>query len=152
MEQDLSKIEPQVYKSMISVPYDWWAGDTATRFFRTIANECKFVGTKCEKCNKVFVPPRKTCPQCLTPGLGWVNLGDEGELVTFTVARKKLAAIPYEVPAIYGLIRIDGASTAMLHRIAEIDPAQVKIGMRLKAKFADERKGHITDIEYFKPV
>jgi len=152
MTDEFAGVEPAVYKSAINVPYHWWAGETATRFFSAIRDEQKIMGTKCSKCGKVFLPPRKTCIMCFTDAEEWVACANEGELVSFTVARKQLAALPKEAPVIYGLIKIDGADTALLHMLGEVDPSQLKIGMRVAAKFADERTGTILDIDYFKPV
>ena len=152
MTDELAGVEPQVYKSAINVPYHWWAGETATTFFAAIRDERKIMGTRCSKCGKVFLPPRKTCIYCFTHNEEWVALSSEGELVSFTVARKQLAALPKEAPVVYGLIKLDGADTALLHMLDEVDPSNVRIGMRVAAKFADERTGSIRDIAYFKPV
>jgi len=152
MDDSFEGIEPLVYQSGISVPYSWWAGETASRFFTTIRDEKKIMGTRCGKCGKGFVPPRKTCPTCFTKNEEWVELSDEGELLSFTVVRRQLAALPDKAPVCFGLIKLDGADTAMLHKLGEVDPADVKIGMRVKAKFAERRQAKITDIEYFKPV
>ncbi len=58
-----------------------------------------------------------------------------------------------EIPAV---IEIDGATPlhGIMHKLGEVDPANVKIGMRVKAvwKPAEERLGAITDILYFKPI
>ena len=41
----------------------------------------------------------------------------------------------------------------IMHVLGEVDPQEVKIGMRVKAvwKPPKERSGAITDIKYFKP-
>jgi len=41
-----------------------------------------------------------------------------------------------------------------MHKLGEVDPEKVYIGMRVKAvwKPAEERQGAITDILYFKPI
>ena len=151
MDQDLTKVEPIIYKSKINVPYNWWAGDTASRFFSDLC-EKKISGTRCGACKKVFVPPRKNCPYCGVPTEGWVTLAPEGELVTFTVARRKLAALPVDVPAIFGLIRLSGADTALLHYLGEVEPDKVRIGMKVVAKFAENPEKNIRAIEYFRPA
>ena len=151
MENELSKVEPLVHKSQINVPYDWWAGETASRFFISIRDEQKILGTKCGRCQKVFVPPRKSCPECFGQEVAWVDLSPQGELITYTVARRQLAALPEKVPSIFGLIKLDGADTALLHMLGEVQPEEVEIGMRLEAKFSEERRGNILDIAYFRP-
>ena len=152
MADDLAGIEPAVYKSGISVPYQWWAGETATRFFAGIRDEQKIMGTKCSKCARVFLPPRKICPSCFSHNEEWVTLSPEGELISFTVARRQLAALRRNTPIIFGLIKLDGADTALLHYLDEVDQGQIRIGMRVKARFADERTGGIGDIAHFRPA
>ena len=145
-------VEPLVYKSKISVPYSWWAGETASKFLRSLRDDKKITGIKCSECNKVYIPPRKTCPVCFTANEEWVDLSQEGTLVSYTVARRQLAAIPGKVPVIFALIKLDGADTAMLHYLDDVKPEAVEIGMRVTAVFAEERKATIRDIAYFKPV
>lgn len=36
--------------------------------------------------------------------------------------------------------------------LGEIDPEQIRIGMRVQAVFKDEREASILDIKYFKPL
>jgi uncharacterized OB-fold protein len=54
------------------------------------------------------------------------------------------------VPFVLGLIKPDGADTAMAHLV--LGPVEgLKIGMRLNAVFAAERKGRILDLRGFEP-
>ncbi len=147
-------VEPLVYNSRISVPYTWWAGDTASRFLVKLRDEQKITGTKCSQCSKVYVPPRKTCPACFTENSEWVDLPDEGTLQSFTVMRTNRASLPNDkkIPVIYGLIKIDGADTALLHFLDEVDPKKLSIGMRMKARFTETPAGTIRDILYFRPA
>ncbi len=152
MEDDFKGIEPMVYKSQINVPYSWWAGDTASKFLVAIRDEQKIMGTKCGKCKRVFIPPRKVCPTCFKPNEEWVSVSDTGTVQAFTVARRQLAALSQKVPVCFALIKLEGADTALLHCLSEVDPADIKIGMRVKARFAEERSGTIKDIDYFRPA
>ncbi|HPG49958.1 MAG TPA: Zn-ribbon domain-containing OB-fold protein [Spirochaetota bacterium] len=154
MADQFKGIEPMVYNSKINVPYSWWAGDTASRFFISLRDEKKIIATRCGTCRKTFLPPRKSCPTCFTENTEWVNVSDEGTVLSFTVARRKFAAIPADrkMPVIWALIRLEGADTALLHYLDDVKPEDVKIGMRVKAVFAEERKATIRDISHFKPV
>ncbi len=154
MSDQYKGIEPMVYNSKINVPYSWWAGDTASRFFISLRDDKKIIGTKCKACNKVYMPPRKACPTCFTENSEWADVSDEGTVLSYTVARRQFASIPGDkkVPVVWGLIKLDGADTAMLHYLDEVKPEDVAIGMRVKAVFSDERKGTIRDISHFKPV
>jgi uncharacterized protein len=154
MSDQFQGIEPMVYQSKINVPYSWWAGDTASKFFISLRDERKIIAPRCGKCGKVFMPPRKVCPICFTENTEWVNVSDEGTVVTFSVARRQFASIPKDrkVPVVWALVKLDGADTAILHYLDEVKPADVKIGMRVKAVFAESRTGGIRDISHFKPV
>jgi uncharacterized OB-fold protein len=69
----------------------------------------------------------------------WVEVGHEGSLETYTIVYKsepfQIAATPFAV----GIIKLDGADTGMVHRLAEIDFRKIRIGMRVKAVFNEER-------------
>jgi uncharacterized OB-fold protein len=122
MDETLSDVEPMVYESGINVPYSWWAGDTASRFFISLRDDKK------------------------------VDVSDEGVVQSFTIARRQLASLPEQAPVMFGLVKLDGADTALLHFLNEVDPKDIRIGMRVKAKFADDRTAGIRDIAYFRPV
>jgi uncharacterized OB-fold protein len=149
---DLSGIEPVIYKSGINVPYHWWAGDTASAFLTALRDRQTITAIKCGSCGMVFVPPRKTCPQCFTPNTQWLEVGPLGTVTAFTVARKQLAAIKDTVPVVFALVKLDGASTSMLHKLLLQNPSLAKAGMRVKPRFAQDRTGTILDIQGFEPA
>ncbi len=152
MEDNFKGIEPKVYKSGINVPYAWWAGETASKFFIGLRDDKDILGKKCGNCDKVYIPPRKACPACFNENTEWVKVSDEGTVQAFTVARRQLAALPEKAPVCFGLIKLEGADTSLLHYLGEIDPDSIEIGMKVKAKFSEDRKGVIQDIEYFRPL
>jgi len=55
-------------------------------------------------------------------------------------------------PFAWALIQLDGADTAMLHAVDAGDMARMKTGARVKARFADQRVGHIRDLACFELV
>ncbi len=58
---------------------------------------------------------------------------------------------PIDHPFAWALIRLDGADTAMLHAVDAGDEARMHTGLRVKAKWRDERVGEIQDIAAFVP-
>ena len=62
-----------------------------------------------------------------------------------------LADQPLDKPFGWALIKLDGADTAMLHAVDAGSIDNMSTGMRVKAKWRDEREGHINDIECFVP-
>jgi uncharacterized protein len=81
-----------------------------------------------------------------------VEIGPYGTVETFTTIMYSEPIHPRKAPFIYAVIKLDGADTAMVHFIDGVDFRKVKIGMRVKPVFAEDRKGNILDIKYFKPL
>ena len=148
---------PIIFAGQLMLPYRFEAGRTGSKFLREIRDNKKILGLKCTKCNKVYVPPRSTCKECFSQLDNWVEVGNEGKLLTYTVLRVTRDAerdvLKKQLPVAYGIIKLDGADTGFVHMLGEVDLDNIKIGMRVKAVFReDERKGNILDINYFKPV
>lgn len=135
--------------------YAWDTGIAYGRFLSEI-KEGKIIGVKCHRCNRIIVPPRLFCERCFKETDEWVYLKDTGTVNTFSVAYTDWKASRIKEPNIPAVIEIDGASKLMgiLHLLGEVDPKEVRIGMRVKAvwKPPEEREGAITDIKYFKPL
>lgn len=152
MKNVFEGIDPLVRESQISVPYHWWAGETASRFFVELRDNKKIMGTRCEKCKKVYVPPRKTCPACFVDTTEWVECGPGGTVTSFTVVRKQQAALKQKAPVIFATVKLDGADTAMLHKLDDVKPEDVKTGMKVEAHFAKKPDASMAAIAYFKPA
>jgi len=146
------KSERASCEGRIKVPYKWYVGETGSRFFIALRDRCEIWGTKCPGCNKVYVPPAKNCWECFRPLDEWVPVDDSGIVESFTVARNPDSMFGLEPPVVYGLIRLGGASGSLLHYIGGVNPAEVRVGMRVKAVYAEQRSGNILDIKYFAPV
>jgi hypothetical protein len=86
----------------------------------------------------------------------FVPLKDTGTVNTFSLCYVTWDVQRIKEPEIPAVIEIDGASPlhGILHKLGEVDPDQVQIGLRVQAvwKPAAEREGAITDILYFKPL
>lgn len=144
-------VENIIYHGRIKVPYKWYVGETGSRFFIGLRDDKEIWGNRCPKCDRVYVPPVKTCWECFIPTEEWVQLKDTGTVESFTVTHYSEGVAPKDVPIIYGLIKIDGADGSFLHFIGDVEPGEVSAGMRVKAVFAEERTGSILDIKHFAP-
>lgn len=135
------------------VPYTWSYGGSITRFFDETKSNKKIYGARCSKCKKVIVPAVIICGRCFTETeKEWVELKDEGIIDSFTIVNLPYPGQPATPPYCYGFITLDGASTFFVHLISGIPFDKIKVGMRVKAVWSDERRGDLYDIKYFKPV
>lgn len=81
-------------------------------------------------------------------------MGLRGRVKAFTVARMDKQGRPLDPPDIFALIEFSPNTTAFLHKLGDVPPERVHIGMAVEAvlKPPAEREGKITDIRYFKPI
>jgi uncharacterized OB-fold protein len=137
----------------LALPYTYFAGRVGSKFLTTLRDEKKIMGIKCNKCNKVFVPPRQTCDVCLEDIRdNWVDVQNTGEVTNFTVVRYDDKHLPKKAPYVLALIKLEGADTSMVHVVEGIDVEKAKIGMKVQAVFTDETTSTIMDIDHFAPA
>ncbi|SPS02397.1 Zn-ribbon domain-containing OB-fold protein [Cupriavidus taiwanensis] len=149
----LEDAEPAILRQpVLYADINFDVGEINGRFFATLRDHGRITATCCAACSRTYVPPRLSCPECFAELRDWADVSDTGTLVTCTIVREPGMLQPVARPYVLGLIRLDGADTALVHYLGEIDPAAVKPGMRVRAVLADERVGNIWDIRYFKPV
>jgi uncharacterized protein len=147
------EVDVMIDAGKISVPYSWTVGTTLSRFYCELRDNGKIWANRCPECGNVFVPPKVKCINCYQDLNDWLELPGTGTVETFTVVRYQEPTLhPRPAPFVYGIIKMDGADTGLLHFIDEIEPEKVKVGMRVEAVLEDERDGNILDIKYFRPV
>lgn len=129
-------------------------GIAGEKFFREIKDNGRLMGTKCEKCNLVYLPPRIYCERCFSELVEWLRIPKWGVIHTFTISYVDLDGNRLEEPVIIALVRFDGVYGGLVHRLGEIDPERVSIGMPVETVFRPKakRSGSILDIDYFRPI
>jgi uncharacterized OB-fold protein len=153
-EEDLERhnVLTVAYRPMAK--YSWATGIAVGRFLRGL-KAGEILGTKCDQCGRIAVPPRIFCEWCFKRTGTWLKLPDTGTVNTFSISYIATDTTRLKTPTIPAVIEIDSTGHAgFLHIIGEAKPDDVKIGMRVKAEWAEpeKRKGSITDIRYFKPL
>jgi uncharacterized OB-fold protein len=135
--------------------YAWDAGVAIGRYLAEL-KEGRLVGVHCKKCKRTVIPPRNFCEWCFRPMDDWVQLPDTGIVNTFSLCYVTWDMKVLTDPEIPTVIDIDGTSppVGIMHKLGEVDPKTVRIGMRVQAvwKPPEQREGSILDIEYFKPL
>jgi len=126
-------------------------GIAGEKFFTGIKDEAKIYGTKCPRCDLVYVPGVLFCERCLSELTEWIDVGVEGDLYSYTILHLDYDGSKLDVPKIVGFIKIEDGG--IIHLLGEIELEKLYIGMKVEAVFKDEkdRTGSITDIIYFKP-
>ncbi len=150
--EKLEGMDVWLYHGQIYIPNTYSAGAVGSKFLIKLRDQKKIMGTRCATCNRVYVPARSICKDCYGKMDEWVEVSNRGTLLTYTVCNEQTRIQPVEAPIIYGIIQLDGADTGLVHMLGEVEPEQLRIGMRVKAVFKEEREASILDIKYFKPL
>jgi uncharacterized OB-fold protein len=53
--------------------------------YEKLLGEEKLAGSRCAKCNALFVPPKPICTKCYGTQMEWVEMSGKGKLFAFTV-------------------------------------------------------------------
>jgi uncharacterized OB-fold protein len=99
----------------------------------------------------VLVPPPEFDPETCATLTDMCDVADRGTVTTWSWVREPRAKHPLTKPFAWGLVRLDGCASAMLHAIDAGSEDRMKTGMRVKVRWRAERTGMISDIECFEP-
>jgi len=141
----------RLWPGSIPISHRYTAGRAGERFFRALAERGVFLASRCTRCSVVSCPPSAFCERCLEAVEEELEVGPSATLESFTVVRIGFDGGPLTAPVVVGLIRVDGAETCLVHRVAG-DPAALSVGMGGVAVLRDPgvRTGSLDDVEHFR--
>jgi acetyl-CoA C-acetyltransferase len=138
--------------------YRWDDGYALTTYLDGFRHG-KIRASYCSGCDRMLIPCRSFCELCGLRAVDrYYDLPDTGVVETFTISHVdwSSAPLPEGQVNLFAVVAIDGAGPHMglVHRLGEVDPDAVEIGMRVKAvwKPEGEREGTVTDLLYFRPI
>ncbi|HUH38499.1 MAG TPA: OB-fold domain-containing protein, partial [Spongiibacteraceae bacterium] len=119
--------------------------------FLTALRDRQLVGVRASD-GRVLVPPVEYDPVSAAALNEFVEVGDTGVVKTWSWVREPRSQHPLQKPFAWALIQLDGADSPLLHCIDAPGPEAMRSGMRVQVRWADDTRGHITDIACFEPV
>jgi uncharacterized protein len=139
--------------SPVRLRYEHTASAAESRYLRGLADG-KIIGQRCPACGKVYVPPRGACPTCGVPTTTDVELPDVGTVTTFCVVNVPFQGQQVPVPYVAAAVLLDGADIAFQHLILGCEPAQVRMGLRVRAVWRppEARGATVQNISHFEPA
>jgi len=153
-----------IIDSIVHLPFKESAGLRLSRFFNALRDESKILALRCPQCRRVTFPPRAVCGFCrVTIGEKeeeWFALGDTGTVTSIVLPTERevdrATGRVVGEPNPCAFIRLDGGDewTILVHYLEFMDIEKLKRGMRVKAVWRprEERRGRMSDIEYFVTV
>jgi uncharacterized OB-fold protein len=90
------------------------------------------MATKCKKCGMTFFPPRADCSGCLSSDMDWIEVTDEGTLLTFS--KLQYGPVGFEEDLPYTIALSQFKDVKVFGRMSkELSDADVVVGMKVKA-------------------
>ncbi len=148
MSQDGTKIFKQEFES--SFTFTRSTGPIVGRFLTELRDRKIFgiVGSD----GKVLVPPLEYDPKTFAALEKFVEVEQYGTVQSWCWVKEPREKHLLKRPFAFALILLVGADTAMVHMVDVGDESAMSTGMRVKARWAEETRGSITDIECFEPT
>ncbi|MDA3041418.1 MAG: Zn-ribbon domain-containing OB-fold protein [Actinomycetota bacterium] len=117
----------------------------STEAFWQLAKNGQLATQRCNSCGWQSYPPRMVCPNCHAdpPSFDWTPVSGRGRLATWTIVRDALLpGFADQVPYIVGEVELDEQDgLRFLARLSGIDEDALRVGLRLRACFADGGEG-----------
>lgn len=137
-------------ENSIVFPYKRSLGPVISAFM-TGLTEQRILGIRSGE--RVIVPPLEWDPQtgAELDADGMVEVGPAGTVESWTWVPVPTEQHPLDRPFAFAFIRLDGASTPMLHAVDSGAPDALAVGARVAPRWRGTRIGHIGDIVAFVP-
>lgn len=156
----MTEERPRTKQAILTIPFEMALGPTWTRFFEGFKEE-KILGTRCKECKRVLVPARPFCPRCFEPMEEWVEVAQEGRIITWTYVNYTYFGVTEDMlPVVPAMIRLDGTDSGWRGEIGGFDikdldlvNRKVRVGARARAVWRkDKKEGSLRDIEYWEII
>ena len=126
-------------------------GEAVARFWREIPQRYNFIGNKCGTCDRVFFPPRESCPYCRRKSMGKmkeIQLGGRGEVFTYTIIHVGPENFEEQVPYPIAIVKLD-EGPMITGQIVDCNINDVHIGMKVESTFRRIQEEGYTGAIYY---
>ncbi|WP_418063110.1 Zn-ribbon domain-containing OB-fold protein [Pimelobacter simplex] len=130
----------------VSFDYTRSVGPVIGRFL-TGLRDGRFVGARLSD-GRVVVPPPEFDPVTHEATADFVDLPATGTVTSWTWVSEPVAGQPFDRPFAFALVTLDGADAPFLHAVDVASPDEISTGLKVRARWAAERTGAMTDLVF----
>ena len=116
--------------------------------FLTELRDHRIVGSRLSD-GRVVVPPLEYDPNTSEALSELVPVGDVGVVHSWCWVYHPRPKHPLQRPFAWALICLEGADYPMPHAVDAVDKEKMRVGLKVRARWAKKTKGIMTDIECF---
>jgi hypothetical protein len=133
----------------LELPYRRSLGPVVGAFLTGLRDQ-RVLGSR-TAAGRVIVPALEYDPATGDAVDDLVEVAASGTVTSWSWVHEPMRKHPLDQPFAWVLVQLDGADTSLVHALDGVEEDQVATGMRVRIRWADERRGHITDIACFEP-
>ena len=132
------------YKKPLPVVQPW------SEEFWKAAKQHKLLIQECKECKSKIFYPRKFCPECWSPDLGWIEASGKARIYSYSVTMGQVEPrFMKDLPYVLAYVDLE-EGIRMMTRIVGCKPEEVTFDMDVEVVFED-----ITEefsLPYFQPL
>jgi len=121
-----------------------YVSETKVTDFVKHLEEGKIMATRCNKCGKLYFPPRADCPEDLSTDMTWERLSGECKLLTYTTAHFAPTGFENNVPYTIALAQCKEKVKVYALLSKDIGENEIHTGMDLQLTPLGLPNGKIT--------
>ena len=111
--------------------------DATTLPWWQAAAEHRLVVQECTACGHTRLPPSPICPECRSDAADWREVTGQGEVYTYTLVHRPIAA-GQELPYAIVVIALEGAGgVRIISNLVDVEPAELAIGLPVELVWED---------------
>ncbi len=111
--------------------------DATTLPFWQAASEHRLVVQRCTACGRTRLPPAPVCAGCRSDGADWQEVSGRGEVYTYTVVHRPVAA-GQALPFVIAVVALeDAGGVRIISNLVGADPEAVAIGLPVELVWED---------------
>lgn len=103
--------------------------------FNDFLKEDKIMGSRCNDCGAIQLPPRPVCPDCKGRDLEWVKLKGEGVVQAYTVISVPLTKMKESCPYAVGVVKLEGGPSISGQILGVTKGQEMSVGARVRAEY-----------------
>jgi uncharacterized OB-fold protein len=109
---------------------------TSLPWFQAAA-EHRLVVQRCTSCEQTRLPPAPVCPECRSPDSDWKEVAGRGEVYTYTLVHRPIAA-GQKLPFVIAVIALeDSGGVRIISNLVDLDSDELEIGMSVELVWED---------------
>jgi uncharacterized OB-fold protein len=116
--------------------------------FNQFLSENKLMGSRCTRCQGIFLPPRAICTKCHSSLMEWVEMSGKGRLAAFTSVFigptfMNEAGFGRDNPYLTGIVELE-EGVKISARLLGLDarhPESIQIGIPMELEFTGQGEG-----------